>query len=251
MTKEIKHRVHGIDLLRGFAIIVMAAYHGLFSLVNIFGVELSWFYSDWLQNIGVPLIGGTFIFVSGLSTSFSRAVWKRGLQIFAWAMVMTFVTAAVVPSLIIRFGVLHLIGCCMLLFALLRPVLDKLPRKVLFTIAIALFAVTYHLPDGYLGWKSLISLPVQTTNSYIFPLGMMAPGFYSSDYYPLIPWFFLFIAGSCLGPYVKSGKAPKWLYPSRLPWLETIGRHTLWIYVLHQPVLIALFYGIFWLLRLF
>ena len=251
MGKQIGNRVCGIDLLRGFAIIVMAAYHGLFSLVNIFGMECSWFYSYWLQSVAVPLIGGTFIFISGLSTGFSRSVWKRGLQIFAWAMVMTFVTATFVPSLIIRFGVLHLIGCCMLLFALLRPVLNKLPKKALFAGALLLFALTYHLPHGYLGWKSLIALPLRTTNPYLFPFGMMAPGFYSSDYYPLIPWFFLFLAGSCLGPYIKSGKAAKWLYPSRLPWLETIGRHTLWIYVLHQPVLIALFYGIYWLIQLF
>ena len=236
-------RVHGIDLLRGAAILLMALYHGLFSLVYIYGVDWNWFKSPWFNNVGAPILGGIFVLISGISTRFSRSAIKRGLQIFFWAMVMTIVTGLVMPDLIIKFGILHLMGCCMILTGLLAPWLDKIPRKAGLILFAALFAVTYHLPDGYIGFKSLLAIPVSVSNPYLFPFGLLAPGFFSSDYYPLIPWFFLFLCGRCLGGWVKEGKAPVWLYPSRVPWLEAVGRHTLWIYVLHQPVLI----GLFWL----
>ena len=235
-------RVNGIDLLRGAAILLMVIYHGLFSLVYIFGVELDWFHSPLFNDLGAPLLGGTFVLISGISSRFSRSSLKRGVQVFFWALVMTAATALVVPDLTIRFGILHLLGCCMILGALLRPWLDKIPRRVGLGISLALFALTYNVPRGYLGFRSLAYLPLRTENPYLFPFGLITAGFSSSDFYPLMPWFFLFLAGIYLGSWIQEGKGPEWLYPSHLPWLEAVGRHTLWIYVLHQPVMIALFW---------
>ncbi len=241
-------RVYGLDLLRGAAILLMVIYHGLFSLVYIFGVDLAWFRDPIFNNVGAPLIGGTFTIISGISSRYSRSSIKRGLKVLAWGLVMTLATAIAVPDLIIQFGILHLMGCCMIFCALLRPLLDKLPRTVGAVLGAVLFALTCNLPNGgWLGIKGILAVQIHTTNPYLFPLGLLAPGFYSSDYYPIIPWFFLFICGYYLGSWVKEGKAPQWLYPSRLPWLEFVGRHTLWVYVLHQPILI----GIFWLILRF
>ena len=239
-------RVHGLDLLRGAAILLMVIYHGLFSLVYIFGANLDWFRDPIFNNLGAPLIGGTFTLISGISSRYSRASWKRGLKVLAWGLVMTAATAIAVPELIIQFGILHLMGSCMILIALLKPLLDKLPRGLGVGLSALLFALTYNLPHGgWLGIKGLLALQITTENPYLFPLGLLTPGFYSSDYYPIVPWFFLFICGYYLGSWVKEGKAPQWLYPSRMPWLEFIGRHTLWVYVLHQPILIAVFWLIF------
>ena len=238
-------RVCGLDLLRGAAILIMVVYHGLYSLVYLFGADLDWFRDPWFNSVGAPLIGGTFTLISGIASRYSRSTLKRGLKIFAWAMVMTLVTAIAVPDLIIQFGILHLMGSCMILLALLRPLLDRLPREIGVALGLTLFAVSFHLPHGYLGFQSLLAVPVKTQNPYLFPFGLLTAGFFSSDYYPLIPWFFLFLVGYYLGSWVKEGKGPQWLYPSRLPWLEFIGRHTLWVYVLHQPILIALFWLFF------
>ena len=238
-------RVHGLDLLRGAAILVMVVYHGLFSLVYIFGADLDWFRDPIFNNLGAPLIGGTFTLISGISSRFSRSSVKRGLKVLAWGLVMTAVTAIAVPDLIIQFGILHLMGCCMILIALLKPLLDKIPRGIGAAVFALLYALTYNLPHVYLGWKHLWMFPVQTENPFLFPLGMITGGFYSSDYYPIIPWFFLFVVGYYLGSWVKEGRAPAWLYPSRLPWLEFVGRHTLWVYVLHQPLLVAIFWLFF------
>ena len=234
-------RVGGMDLLRGAAILLMVIYHAVFSLVYIFGVDWTWFHHPVFNNVGAPILGGTFVLLSGMSTRFSRSPVKRGLQVFFWAIVMTLVTALAVPDLIIKFGILHLMGLCMILSGLLRPLLDKIPRKAGVLLFLALYILTIDIPNGgWLGIKGLAAVQIKTTNPWLFPFGLLAPGFYSSDYYPLIPWFFLFLAGSYLGLWVKEGKAPAWFYPSRLPWLEWVGRHTLWIYVLHQPIIIAL-----------
>ena len=229
-----KERVYGLDFFRGIAIIIMVIYHVLFSLVYVYGVDLEWFKSPYFNNIGAPLIGGTFTLISGISTRYSRSVLKRGLQIFLWGMVMTVVTAVAVPDLIIMFGILHLMGSCMIIAALTQKYLDKIPIKIGLGVSLLLFMLTYQIPRTYFGIK----------NPYLFPFGLLTNNFYSSDYYPIIPWIFLFIAGTYLGIYVKEGKAPKFLYKSHSELIETIGRHTLWVYVLHQPIIVA----VFWLL---
>lgn len=240
MEKQAK-RVYGLDLLRGVAILIMVVYHGLFSLVYIFGVDLVWFRDPIFNNLGTPLIGGTFTLISGISSRFSRSSLKRGLKVLAWGMVMTVATALVVPDLIIQFGVLHLMGSCMILIALLKPLLEKIPRKLGAALGTVLFVLTYNLPNGgWLGIKGLLALQITTENPYLFPFGLLAPDFYSSDYYPIIPWFFLFVTGWYLGSWIREGKGPKWLFTSHAGWLEFVGRHTLWVYVLHQPLLIAL-----------
>ena len=55
--------------------------------------------------------------------------------------------------------------------------------------------------------------------------------------------FFCFLAGSFTGVWAKEGRFPRWMYRSRLPWLSWLGRHTLVIYVVHQPVV----FGLCWL----
>lgn len=246
--EEQKKRVYGLDLLRGIAIVFMVIYHGLFSLVYIFGVDWNWFRDPIFNELIAPLIGSSFTLISGASSRFSRASWKRGLKILAWAMVMTVVTAVAVPDLIIRFGILHCMGCCMLLCFFLRPLLDRLDRKWGTILFLLLFAVTYSLPKrGYIGFGAGLCFPISTENPYLFPLGLMSSGFYSSDYYPLIPWFFLFVAGYYLGSWLKEGKGPQWLHASHATALEKLGQHSLVIYVLHQPLLIAAFWLLFWL----
>jgi len=237
-----KPRVWGIDRLRGAAVLAMVIYHGLFSLVYLFGVQISWFESFWLSEIVVPLIGGSFVSLCGVSVNLSRSPLRHGGKVLFWALVLTAVTGLLLPELIIRFGVLHLLGCCLLLAGLGEPLWTRIPREAGLAGSLALFALSYNLPQGYLGWQGLWSLPVSVSSPYLFPLGLPDLGFSSSDYYPLIPWFFLFLAGLFLGRWAREGKGPRRLYESHLPALQWIGRHSLPIYLLHQPLLVALFW---------
>ena len=95
----------------------------------------------------------------------------------------------------------------------------------------------------YLGLPGVPALQLGAMSSayrYTFPLGFRSPDFASADYFPLLPWVFMFLAGTFLGRYAKAGKFPEFMYRSRVPFFSWIGRHALIIYVLHQPVI----YGI-------
>ncbi len=67
--------------------------------------------------------------------------------------------------------------------------------------------------------------------------GLPSASFFSGDYFPLIPWFFLFLAGYWGGPLLLQSKLFANIQHWQLPALNWIGRHTLALYMLHQPVI--------------
>ena len=73
------------------------------------------------------------------------------------------------------------------------------------------------------------------------PLGFAPYGFTSSDYFPLLPNFGYFLLGTVVGKKAYAGR--KSLFPRETPPLglfRWMGRHSLMIYLLHQPVLAAI-----------
>ena len=78
----------------------------------------------------------------------------------------------------------------------------------------------------------------------LFILGFDVP-IYSADYYPLMPWIFLFFVGTFLGRFFKNGTAPKFFKADVLQPIGFIGRHTLIIYLLHQPIIYGAMYLFF------
>ena len=78
-------------------------------------------------------------------------------------------------------------------------------------------------------------------------LGWTYEGFVSTDYFPLLPWVFVFLLGTWAGKYIKAGRMPAWFYQTDCPPLAAVGRHSLVIYVLHQPVLYGLTMAGLWL----
>lgn len=237
-------RIGLIDELRGFILLLMLFYHAVYDLVAIFGADIPWFYSFWGDALQ-KYIASHFVVISGLSCRLSRNNLKRGLAAFLLAMAMTAVTLIVMPEQRVLFGVLHMLAVCMVLFALLRPLLDRIPTALGAPLFVGIFILTSYVPRGWLGFPPFITaLPLSLYQSkWLFWLGFPNAGFFSSDYFPLIPWLFLFLAGTFLGVYAKKGQFPKAAYPTRIPWLAAIGRHTLIIYLLHQPIT----YGLLWI----
>ena len=128
MAKQGIRRVQMADEWRGLVILLMVFYHGLYDLVVIFGVDFPWFWTKWAHFLQV-FIAGSFIILSGMCCHFSRNNLKRGAIAFGLGLLMTLATWIALPSQVIRFGVLHLLGASMMLFALLRPhvILSFLP----------------------------------------------------------------------------------------------------------------------------
>jgi len=227
-----------LDEWRGTALLCMLVYHTCYDLYAMFGVPIPLFSSPFyilLQRF----IGYSFILISGISCSYSRNNLKRGAVSFAFALVMTAVTALVMPEQIILFGVLHFLGVSMMLAALFMPLLKKIPLWAGIIGSVFLFICTSQVYAGRIGISPLAFElpPVLFQSNVLFPLGFHNASFFSSDYYPLLPWFFLFLTGVFWGRVWKNHEMPGFVYQTHFPPLAAVGRHTIVVYIVHQPVI--------------
>ena len=240
--KNTPSRVGFLDDARGVCILLMVLYHGAYDIAVVFGQNLPFFH--WpVMRLVQQLIAGTFILISGVCCRYSRGNFRRGLMVLGVALAMTLFTLLFMREQRILFGVLHFLGCAMILFALCRGTLDRLPVFAGTVAMMMLFIITYPVQNGWLGIPGLLgtALPAPLYGTgFLFPLGFPGPGFFSSDYFPLMPWIFCFMAGSYLGVAFTQGDVPHSLYRSRSPLLAWIGRRSLVIYLLHQPVIYGL-----------
>lgn len=238
-------RIHLMDELRGFAVFCMVFYHGFYTLAFLMGQ--SW--GEWLYRFFMPAepwFAGLFIFIAGISSNLTHSNLVRGVKLLGVALLVTLATAIAVPDELIVFGILHFLSVCMIAFGLLQLLRRRLGRTEeppfrLWPVVVCavLFIVTRYLASGYLQIPFVLRvfLPSGWYQAWLAPLGLPGPGFSSADYFPLLPWCFVFAAGTVVGRLAKAGKFPAWTYPSRVPFFSFLGRHALLIYVLHQPVI--------------
>ncbi len=248
MAGTSKKRILLLDELRGFAVICMVFYHGFYLAAYLFQWEAAiWLFSFFQP--AEPAFAGLFIWLSGIAALLTRSNLRRGIRLFLIALAINFATHALVwfgiDGLQIKFGILNLLSVCMLLAAALVPIIKRIPPMVGMLVSVILFLFTLHLEDGYLGlWHWTLPLPAQLNQwgNLLFPLGILPDNFYSADYFPLLPWIFLFFGGMSMGVWAANGKFPAFTYRSRIRPFAFVGRHALIIYILHQPILFGLFY---------
>lgn len=227
-----------LDSFRGLVLISMIAYHTVWDMVYIFGEKWGWYKSDlayaWQQSIC-----WSFILLSGFCWSFGKNKWKRGVTVFGAGLLITIATMLVVPENRILFGVLTLLGSCMLLMIPLERILKRVKPEIGLIISFVVFLLLRHINDGYLGlgeWE-LVKLPRSLySNLFMTYLGFTEDSFFSSDYFSLLPWCFLFIAGYYLYRVFVERELLKYLHRGRNQALERLGKHSLVVYMLHQPL---------------
>lgn len=235
MQSNNRIRLHRLDTLRGLCLISMAAYHGLWNLVYLFGMKLDWYRGTpgylWQQSIC-----WTFIILSGFSWNLGSRPLKRGAMVFGGGVLVSLVTHLLMPASRITFGILTCLGSCMLLMIPLDKLLKKVSAGVGAAVSILLFVLLRDCNDGTVAF-GLVDLPgVLYRNLLTTYLGFPMAGFYSADYFPLLPWLCLFTFGYFLHRLVKGD----YLVGRPVPVLDWMGRNSLLVYLLHQPVL----YGI-------
>lgn len=241
------NRYHKLDKMRGISLVSMLLYHAVWDLVYIFGQSWAW-YGSALGFIWQQSICWSFILLSGFCWSFGRSKVKRGLIVFLAGGLVSLVTVLFMPENRIVFGVLSLLGAAMLLMIPLEKLLKKCRALPGLLLSFALFAFSYPVNQGFLGFFGLhwLELPQGLYANYFTSfLGFPPAEFYSSDYFSLFPWFFLFAAGYFLHRLFESrGLMPRLQGRSGgvLSWL---GRNSLTVYILHQPLIYALLYLIF------
>lgn len=222
-------RIWELDALRGLALLGMMGIHFVYDLVDLFGVW-NWQQPAWYLFFKNNY-GAVFFLISGISVTLGSHPVKRGAQVFLCGFLCTGVTLGMYllgfagKGIIIYMGVLQCLGLCMMLWPLFR----RCPDWTLTALGLAMMIAGWYL----------------RTQSFSFwlltPLGFAPYGFTSSDYFPLLPNLGYFLLGAVVGKRVYAGRTS--LFPRETPPLglfRWMGRHSLMIYLLHQPVLAAI-----------
>ena len=261
-------RNHLIDAYRGLTMISMILYHSCYD----YFVALKHSY-DFITTRGAYLwqqsICISFILVSGMVWQAGKKhALKRGLILIALGCGITLVTVLFMPSESIYYGILTFMGIATLFMIVYDKAAGcfrtadvsgnnektgsnkcrRLPAGLVhIIICLILFALTKHLPNGYIGTRfhPLMKFP---ESLYRYPhlavLGLPSAGFSSADYFPVIPWIFMYIIGYHLGNLLFDNETFKRLGSHRIPFLSWLGTKSLPVYIIHQPVC----YGIIWLI---
>lgn len=234
-----------IDCLRGLAVILMLAYHFLYDL-DFFGladIELrsgTFYYMGRGAAFLFILISGTALAISrsrdlesrpsGKSAENFSKYLRRGLRLFSMGFIITGVTWFFFPGQYILFGILHFFGLsAVIAYPFLKYGKENLFLGLLFGI------IGFYLKDRTFGFSTLLWL------------GFIPKGFVTLDYFPLFPWFGVLLAGIFLGNSLykdgnrqfKTSEADNFLLQKPFSW---IGKHSLSIYFVHQPIFLGLLF---------
>ncbi|MCV3737494.1 DUF1624 domain-containing protein [Rhizobium sp. TRM96647] len=231
-------RLAWLDAARGIALVAMAIYHFSWDL-DYFGYIAPGTAATGGFRIFARLIAGSFIFLAGFGLVLGhrpairwRPFWIRMAKIVLAALAITVATYFIFPSSFIFFGILHLIAAASLLGL---PFL-RLPVAIVLLCSAAAFAAPH-----------LLRSPV-FDHPMLWWIGLSLTPPRSNDYVPLLPWFGAFLLGMAAAQLYGKWSKPLPATSDRraenraVSLLGTAGRHSLPIYLIHQPVLIALVY---------
>lgn len=202
-----------LDELRGLDLVSMMLYHACWDMMFLFGIWMDW-YAGMPGRLWQQTICWVFILLSGFCAPFGRHMLRRGVTVFAAGALVTAVTLVFMPGERVIFGVLTFLGTAMLLTGVLEPLLKKIPPAAGLAVSAVLFALTYHLDERWLGFGGLrLALPdAWYANYFTAFFGFLPFDFYSTDYFALLPWLFLFWAGYflhfCMGRQTHGAAAP-------------------------------------------
>lgn len=216
---------------------MMIGYHALYDLAFFSGPDLVDVRSG-IWPIFAVATASIFLLIAGVSLYISsarariggeddlRRYIRRGVVIFSWGVAITVATFLLMREGYVLFGVLHLIGVSIIIYRpfVRRPLLALLGGSAAISAGIFLCHLSFDSP--WLLW-----------------LGLVPPGFYSVDYFPLLPWSGVVLVGIFLGGLLYPHGMRRFHLPdisSRTPAKEIslLGRDSLLIYLLHQPILI-------------
>lgn len=244
---RVKSRINLIDAIRGFAVADMVVFHFLYDVFVIFLEQPNWrsqlSVSIWQRTICI-----TFIFISGFSFCFSKRHIEQGIRLAATGIFLTLFTLFFIPSQVIYYGVIFFLGEAAVVTAGLDFLLKRKSETIKPAFAAAglgasvlLFLVFYNVSSGSINlFFASAKLPEQLySTGFLVFLGFPNKGFYSSDYFGILPWIFIYFAGYFSCHILKKPMETMSIFRIRIPPLEFLGRHSYIVYLLHQPVCYA------------
>lgn len=224
-----------LDSLRGAAVVMMVLFHLIFDLTYFLNYNFQIDSGFWL--LFARATAAIFILLVGISLSISYSkdpaktrLVKRGLKIFGYGLIITAVTWFLFKENFIFFGILHFIGFSIILSTLfLRQNKINLPISAAFILG-GFYLSNFRFDFPWLAW-----------------LGFEPRTFYTFDYFSVFPWFGLILFGIFFGKhfYGKNKRVFEIKELGHLPIIRQLcflGRNSLAIYFIHQPILIAILY---------
>lgn len=230
--EPVPNRLRELDILRGFAVILMVLFHIVFDLEFFYNVgnfstqQGFWYFLGRASAIIFIILSGMMSAIS-FSNNGKKIRWKslkkRLSRIAAAALLITLVTSFFDKNYTVYFGILHFLAASALL---------------------ALPFLHFRLLNIFFGAILMILPPflkkITTGNMLLMPFGLPSANFTTFDYYPLIPWFGLILWGIAIINSFYNRPQPHFSLPrtKSLAALEWCGRHSLLIYLTHQPIIL-------------
>ena len=180
------------------------------------------------------LVAGSFLFLAGVSLWLAHgqgirwpAFWRRWIKLVAAAALVTVATYVALPEYFVYFGILHCIAASSLigLFAL------RLPAAAVAALGAVIMLASYILPDPAFNAPLLRFIGLATEPAM------------TVDFEPLFPWVGPFLLGLASAKWASARGLLHRLALSDTPVLRRLawpGQHSLVVYLIHQPILIAL-----------
>ena len=239
------NRIELLDLLRGVSLIYVMFYHLCYDLITVKEMNITFFGAKWFDVLHEAFLA-LLIIVSGICSSFSHDSVRRGAVLFFMGSIFTIVTDLFMHDSVAVFGALSFFGVMMMLCGLAKPIIRRIDWRILLAVSMLLYFVTIDFADkgGLLHlFFTDIKLNLPENSQFSYTIGILSSEFYSSDFFPLIPNGFLYIAGAALSRPIAEKKFPKLFYARiKARAANFIGRSSLWFYVIHQPIFLGILY---------
>lgn len=240
-----RERLWELDCIRGVAICLVIVYHLFFDLAffSIYALD----FSSLPAKLSAYGVASTFLLLVGISLTLRRSQLRsieteketcvtlilRGLKLIIIALGITLATWLYLGEGFILFGILHCIGFSMILAI---PFLSFRTAPLLGGLAFIMLGVVLYT--------------ITIDSPYLLWMGIKPTVFYTVDYYPLFPWFGVILLGIFLGNRLyTNGKrvytVPDWSPKTIVDVFSFFGRHTLIIYLIHQPLIVGILYLLF------
>lgn len=218
-----------LDVLRGIAVIAMVFYHATWNLGYFHIVSPDFMFSP-LWKVSGGAIAASFLIISGISLELAhargfhrRAFVRRLARVGGGAALVSGATWYLMPEDFIFFGILH----CLALSSILALPFLKASRWICFLAVLFIFTAPFLFRQSFWDtpWLEWIGFGETTPRT--------------NDYVPIFPWFAFVLMGILIGRLQSVGKAdiPRNQISGAL---AIVGRWSLLIYLLHQPLLFGL-----------
>lgn len=250
-NKIVKKRIWELDFLRGFAILMMVFDHFMYDFAY-FRIFFSNFYEvnnsvfNWLNDFAIMYWNSTlrligreffvllFLLISGISFTFSKDNFRRGVKLVIVALVITLVTYVVDSffnfGVLIVFGVIHMFAINTLLTVLIR----RFIKNEVIILFLGMIILTFSFIFG------LFTPPSVSLSFANLPKIILGLGRFGADHFGVFPYLGIILIGTVVGKTFYKNRVS--LIPqvdiSQKNIFRVAGKYSLYIYVLHQPLVL-------------